>query len=133
MKHLCFLRSIITKKKTYEIPVPHRVNFPDDPPESFFGPNFLRMKYIANPLIFGAPRDFAKVRKQSYPGLFPERHETPMKHLRNSLDFHQDTCHHPISWDRVPGHFFTINCSFGGPRNTKVFLRNSLVFAHPKG
>ena len=52
-----FLRSIITKKKTYEIPVPHRVNFPDDPPESFAGPNFVRMKYIANSMdIWGTPR-----------------------------------------------------------------------------
>ena len=71
------------------------------------------MKYIANPLIFGAPRDFAKVRKQSYPGLFPERHGTHMKHLRNSLDFHQDTCHHPISWDRVPGHFLQLIAHLG--------------------
>ena len=32
---LDFLRSIITTQKTYEIPAPHRVCIPDDPPESF--------------------------------------------------------------------------------------------------
>ena len=35
-------------------------------------------------------------------GSFRNASEPLLKRLRDSLDFHQDTCHHPISWNRFP-------------------------------